>query len=397
MNFSELLSLAIEALRRNIGRTLLTMLGIIIGIASVITIMSLGEGSTQSIVGSISSFGTNVLTITPGKSRRGPGGSSGSTVTTLVKSDAETVGTVSNVSAVSRVINKSKSITVDSESTTSTIIGTDASYSFINSLTIISGFYFTDSDVISAAKDVVIGDEIMEELFGEGAESFVVGSTVRIDGRVFQVIGVIKDSNSAYIPITTAQSFLFGQTHLDSISAYIDDIDLVSTTITDIEDSLMLAHNIDDPETIDFSVNSSQSMIDTISSVTGTLTAMLSGIAAISLLVGGIGIMNIMLVTVTERTREIGLLKALGARAGDILTQFLIESLVLTLVGGTIGVAIGLGVAFIMSSALQVPFVVKLTSILLSFGVSAGVGVVFGYYPAKKAANLVPVDALRYE
>lgn len=396
MEIQELIQLAFEALKRNIARTLLTMLGIIIGIASVITIMSLGEGSTQSIVNNISSFGANVLTVSPGKSQRGPGGTS-STVTTLNSDDVDAIKDISNVSMISRIVNKNKTITANSQVTTAQVTGADASYEVIQATSFLSGGFFTESDVLSASKDAIIGDEIVEDLFGEEAVDFVIGETIRIDGRVFQVIGVMQDNSSVVIPITTAQTILLGQTHLDSISVYIDNTDLADITTAEIEDTLMNTHNIDDPEMIDFNVRGSQTFIDTISTVTGTLTTLLSGIAAISLVVGGIGIMNIMLVTVTERTKEIGLLKAIGAKDKNILTQFLIEALVLTVVGGTIGIIFGAGIAFIAASAMQIPFIIKSSSILLSFGVSAGVGIVFGYYPAKKAAKLNPIDALRYE
>jgi len=396
MEIQELIQLSLGALKRNIARTLLTMLGIIIGIASVITIMSLGEGSTQSIVNNISSFGANVLTVSPGKSQRGPGGAS-STVTTLSSDDVDAIKDISNISMVSKIVNKNKTITANSETTTAQVTGADASYEIIQALDFLSGGFFTESDVLSASKDAIIGDEVVEELFGEGAIDFVIGEIIRIDGRVFQVIGVIQDSGSVIVPITTAQTTLFGQTHLDSIIVYIDDTDLVDVTTAEVEAILMDTHNIDDPEMIDFNVRGSQTFIDTISTVTGTLTALLSGIAAISLVVGGIGIMNIMLVTVTERTKEIGLLKAIGAKDENILTQFLIEALVLTVVGGTIGIILGAGVAFIAAKVMQIPFIIKSSSILLSFGVSAGVGIIFGYYPAQKAAKLNPIDALRYE
>jgi putative ABC transport system permease protein len=396
MEIDELFILAFQSLRRNIARTLLTMLGIIIGIASVITIMSLGAGSTESIVGEISAFGANVLTVSPGKARRGPGESS-NTVTTLVNDDVEAIKKLANVEMVGRVVSKSKTVTANSESTNAQIFGVDANYSQINSLDFEIGDFFDDSDVVSGAKDVVLGDEVIEDLFGEDATEYVMGETVRIDGRVFQIVGIIPESSSAYVPITTAQNILFGQNYLDSISVYVTEIELIDSVTADIEELLLDKHDIDDPELADFNVRGSQSFVDTISSVTGTLTALLSGIAAISLVVGGIGIMNIMLVTVTERTKEIGLLKAIGAKDKNILAQFLIEAIVLTVSGGVIGIALGSSVAFIASNIMNISFVIKVSSILLSFGVSVAVGIIFGYYPAKEAAKLHPIDALRYE
>jgi putative ABC transport system permease protein len=396
MEIKELLQLAISALRRNLARTMLTMLGIVIGIGSVITIMSLGAGSTQSIVSSISSFGTNILTVSPGQAGRGPGPQS-SSYTTLSTDDANKIAKLGNVSAVSRQISKSKTITANSEAINSQITGVDAVYQTIQSLKLTAGTFFTESEVLGAAKDVVLGDEIVTELFGEDSADYVIGQTVRIDGKVFQIIGVITDSSAAIVPITTAQTVLFAQTHLDQISVNITNTDLATATTDEITNLLMNQHDITDEDALDFNVRSSQSFIDTISTVTSTITTMLSGIAAISLIVGGIGIMNIMLVTVTERTKEIGLLKALGAKNQAILSQFLIEALVLTLVGGLLGIVLGAGISFVVSNAISIPFVVKASSIALSFGVSAGIGVLFGYYPASKAAKLNPIDALRYE
>jgi putative ABC transport system permease protein len=396
MEINELLLLAFQALRRNLARTMLTMLGIIIGIASVITIMSLGAGSTESIVGEISSYGANVLTVSPGQSRRGPGGSS-NTVTTLITDDAVAIEKLANVEMTSRSVGKNKTIAANSESTSVQVSGVDANYEQIQALSFSTGSFFEESDVLSAAKDVVLGDEIIEELFGEGAEEFVIGETVRIDGRVFQIVGVVTDSNNAYIPVTTGQNILFGQNHLDSISVYITDSELADEVTIDIEELLLDEHDIDDPEAADFNVRGSQSFADTISTVTGTLTTLLSGIAAISLVVGGIGIMNIMLVTVTERTKEIGLLKAIGAKDQNILAQFLIEAIVLTVSGGIIGITLGALIALIAAQAMEIPFIIETSSILLSFGVSVGVGIIFGYYPAQQAAKLNPIDALRYE
>ena len=396
MDIQELIILSINALRRNLARTLLTMLGIIIGIGSVITIMSLGAGSTESIVSNISSYGANVLTVSPGKFRRGPGGGGG-TFDTLTAEDAEEIEEIPNVRMISKIVNGNKTVTANSESTSAQIIGTDVNYEEIQNITLTTGSFFDQSDVLGASKDAVIGDEVIEELFGEDSEEYVIGETVRVDGRVFQIVGVAQESSSIIIPISTAQTALLGQTYLNSINVYLENTNLVDQTTEDIENTLLISHDIENSEDADFSVQNSQSFLDTISTVTGTLTAMLSGIAAISLVVGGIGIMNIMLVTVTERTKEIGLLKAIGAKDKDILSQFLIEALVLTILGGIIGILLGMGVAFIASSFMSIPFIIKLSSILVSFVVSASIGILFGYYPAQKAAKLNPIDALRYE
>ena len=199
------------------------------------------------------------------------------------------------------------------------------------------------------------------------------------------------------IPLKTAQKILFGQDHLDSISVAVENSDQVEQLMKEIEDVLMIEHDIEEDQELDFSLRSAQEMISTISEVTGTMTAMLSGIAAISLLVGGIGIMNIMLVTVTERTKEIGLLKAIGAKSKDILTQFLIEAIVLTLFGGMLGMLVGVSITYMISRMINIPFVVSFSSVLLAIGVSGGVGILFGWYPASRAAKLHPIDALRYE
>lgn len=394
MDIQELILTALEALKSNVARTLLTMLGIIIGIASVITIISLGEGSTASIVDRISSFGANTITVQPGRPRRGPGQASG-TVTTLTISDTEVIKKLDNVTEVSGMINANKKITANGEETFNSIRGVEESYKTIQSLEIINGVFIDKNHVDGVSRVVVLGDEIVEDLFGKEAQ--VISETVIIDLKSFRIIGVINDSSDAYIPLSTAQKVLLGQNHLDSISIGVISGDLVERTIQSVENSLLLEHDIDDLELADFNVRSFQTMIETISSITGTLTAMLTGIAAISLIVGGIGIMNIMLVTVTERTKEIGLLKAIGAEDKDVLSQFLIEAIVLTVVGGLIGTLLGLGITYIASSFLQIPFIVSIKSILLAIGVSGGVGVIFGWYPAQKAAKLNPIDALRYE
>jgi putative ABC transport system permease protein len=396
MDYKELVLLAVETLKSNVARTLLTTLGIVIGIASVIIVISLGQGTTASVVENISSFGVNVITVSPGRTQRRPGqGGSSSTVTTLVYEDAQTIADLAYVEAVSAVVRQTKQLVADGEDTNATINGVEASYEGIQSLTMLDGFFLDESDVNSHSKVVILGDSVVEELFGEGAQ--VVGQTLRIDGKTFRIKGVVIDSEDVFIPLTTAQKILFGQDYLNSISVAAIDSELVESLMVDIGNTLLLEHDIDEPDEADFSLRSAQEMIATVSSITGSMTAMLSGIAAISLVVGGIGIMNIMLVTVTERTKEIGLLKAIGAKKEDILVQFLIESVVMTMLGGLVGMILGIGVAYILADMINVPFVVSMSSVLMAVGVSAAVGIIFGWYPANKAAKLHPVDALRYE
>jgi putative ABC transport system permease protein len=395
MEFFELFILALNALRTNIVRTILTMLGVIIGIASVIIIVSLGSGATQSIVGEISSFGANILTVQAGRNVRGPGGGGGSTVDTLVEDDIKALSLLSNVTSVAGLVSTNKQIAYDGATVQSSITGVEENYASMHELTLSQGSFINDSQVATRSKVVVLGDELVEDLFGEDAE--VVGESVRIDGKSFRIIGVITDSSSALAPISTVQKVILSQNYFNSIEVLVSDSDLVTSTEEAVSNTLLLRHEIDNVNIAVFSIRSAQEMIDSISSVTGTLSAMLSGIAAISLVVGGIGIMNIMLVTVTERTREIGLLKAIGAKQKDILWQFLIEAVVVTLMGGLIGLSLGILVTFIATQFLSIPFVISISSILLAIGVSTAVGIIFGYYPAKKAASLQPIDALRYE
>jgi putative ABC transport system permease protein len=396
MDIYQLVILSIEALKTNLVRTILTMLGVIIGIASVIIIVSLGEGATASIVGEISSFGANVLTVSAGKTTRGPGGGgSGTTVDTLVEDDVNAILKINNVENVSGIVSTSKKILYDGQTENTSIKGVEESYQEIKSLTLSQGSFISESQVNTKSKVLVLGDEIVEELFGEGSQ--VVGENVRVDGKSFRIIGVISESSEALVPLSTAQKILLSQNYFNSIEIVVTESELVETAMADVEDQLLLTHEIDNPNDADFSVRSSQEMISSISSVTGTLTTLLSGIAAISLVVGGIGIMNIMLVTVTERTKEIGLLKAIGAKRKDILTQFLIEAVVVTIVGGLIGISLGLIVTYLASIVLDIPFIISFAAVGLALFVSTIVGVVFGWYPASQASKLQPIDALRYE
>lgn len=396
MEFLELILLAVSALRNNLIRTVLTMLGIIIGIASVIIILSLGEGATQSIVGEISSFGANILTVAPGRSQRGPGmGGGGGTVDTLVDSDVQKLSKLPNVVNAAGLVMTNKQLTYQGTTRQTSITGVEAVYQSMHTLNLTQGSFITDAQVATRAKVLVLGDEIVTEIFGEDAQ--VVGESVRVDGKAFRIIGVVQDSSAAFVPMSTAQKLLLSQDYLNSIEVLVSDSDSVEPTQQLIQDTLLLSHNIESADNADFYIRSSQEMVNSISSVTGTLSGLLSGIAAISLVVGGIGIMNIMLVTVTERTKEIGLLKAIGAKKKDILLQFLIEAIVVTLAGGIVGIVLGIVVTLIVTQIISIPFVVSIKAIALAISVSAAVGIIFGWYPARKAAQLQPIDALRYE
>ncbi|MBU3935588.1 ABC transporter permease [Patescibacteria group bacterium] len=394
IDIKELIILSLDQLKGSLVRTALTMLGIVIGIASVITIISLGEGSTKSIVDQISTFGTNVITISPGQARRGPG-DGGGTFDTLTKADSRAILTLSNIEAVSAIVSGQSTLVNGSQSVSSSVTGVEGTYALIQSLKFSQGDFFADSQIDNLARIVILNNDLVTELLGESAS--VVGEKIRLNGKTFKIVGVIEGGSSVLVPFSTAQKILFGHDYLNSISVRVIDNSLMEQTSTDIENLLLSRHQISNADNADFNLRNPLEMINTVSSMTGTLTTVLSGIAAISLLVGGIGIMNIMLVTVTERTRDIGLLKAIGAKAKDILAQFLIESLVLTLAGGLIGVILGATLTYFASSAMSIPFIISFKSVFLAVAVSASVGILFGWYPAKKASILNPIDALRYE
>lgn len=403
MDYKELISLALSNLRGNILRTLLTMLGIIIGIASVIIIISMGQGATASIVDRISTLGANTINVFPGARRRGPGAIN-ETVTSLVPKDVEAIAELENVTAASGVVSTRTTVSYRGKNMSSSINGVEAAYQQIQSLEVDSGSFFDESQVRGMAKMAVIGIDIVSELFEEGEEP--LGKAIRVGGKSFKVIGVLEQNDASgmsnpneaiYIPLDTMMKTVIGQNYLGNIVILATDSKLVDQVVEDVENLLMDRHEIIDMDLKDFTIMNFQEMISTISNVTGILTTLLSAIAAISLLVGGIGIMNIMLVTVTERTKEIGLLKSIGAKNNQILIQFLLEAVALTVTGGLIGVTIGTGVSFVIAKAVNIPFIAKLSSVVIAVGVSSLVGVVFGYYPARNAAKLNPIDALRYE
>jgi len=407
MEIKELIGEALNTLRVNKLRTFLAVLGIVIGIGSVIALISLGQGSQASITNQIESLGANLLTISPGSLRSGFVQGGGGSATTLTLADAEAIATsptVTDVSNVSPEYSGRAQVTAGSNNANTQTIGATAVYSTVHKIEVASGRFITDYDNAGLSKVAVIGPTVVTNLFGEGADP--IGQSIRIKGQAFKVVGVTVSKGGSglgnqddiiYVPLMVAQKILFGATSLTSISVEAKSSEVMTTAEDQVGYLLLDRHKIADPANADFSIFSQSDILNTASSVTGIFTALLSGIAAISLVVGGIGIMNIMLVTVTERTREIGLRKALGAKKKDIITQFLIESIILTFAGGIIGMIVGVLISLALSKIIGIPFAISAGSVTLAIGVSTSIGILFGWYPARKAANLQPIEALRYE
>ena len=407
MKTSDILHETSSALLSNKVRTGLTMLGIVIGIASVIAMTAIGTGAQNSISSSIESIGANLVMVMPGAQRSfgGPNAERGG-AQSLTKEDADAIESqISNVVAVVREVSSRKQVVGLGTNTNTSIIGTEPSYSTVRNVSIDEGSFLSEQNVTNGSKVAILGPTTRDDLFGVGATD-VIGKKIRISGSEYNIIGITKTkggsgfSNSddaIYIPYTTAQRYLTGNIYLSEIDISATNSDVSTQVQSDVTDLLLNRHNIADPTKADFSTMNQADIIATASSVTSTFTIFLAAVAGISLLVGGIGIMNMMLTTVTERTREIGLRKAIGAKKRDINTQFLVEAVMLTFTGGVLGVILGwlisLGVTY--SGLIQTQ--VSLSSVLLAFGVSAVIGIVFGYYPAQRASQLNPIDALRYE
>lgn len=407
MDYRELVLESFATLTLNKVRTGLAMLGVIIGIGSVIALMNLGQASQKAIQDQIKSLGSNLLTVMPGaQTSGGVRGASGGR-TTLTYDDAKAISNSTKITAVKNVsaeLIRTAQVTAGRNNTNTQISGVTPEYSSIRNINLVSGSFISQQQVTSMSKVAILGSQASVDLFGEGVNS--VGSAIRINGISFNVIGLteskggmgpMNDDDKVYIPLLTAQKLVFGVDYVSSIFIEAASENLMNQARDEVGYFLLERHKIKDPSQADFSIMSQEDLLGTITEVTDTFTTLLSGIAAISLIVGGIGIMNIMLITVTERTREIGLRKALGAKKKWITTQFLLEAIMITFVGGLIGVAVGTAVSFLISNSMNLPSTFSLSSILLAFGVSAGIGILFGWYPAKKAANLAPIDALRYE
>ncbi len=406
MDLKETALTAFDALLSNKLRTSLAILGIVIGIAAVVALIALGQGAQTSVTDRIASTGSNLLTITSGQSnQRGIQGGSGS-ANTLTLEDAQAIATnlsLTTVAAVSAEVSQSYQITQGRNNTNSRITGVLPDYRTTSNLTIASGSFITDKQVAGLEKVAVLGSTVADDLFGTGN---AVGQTVQIKRIPFRVIGVTatkggggfgSPDDSVFVPVTTAQKLLVGTDYVNTISITATNADVMTQTMDSVGYFLLRRHKLSTPQEADFSIRSQADLLSAITATTSTFTNLLSGIAAISLLVGGIGIMNIMLVTITERTREIGIRKAIGAKKKDILLQFLLESVVLTLSGGAIGVILGLSISTLAGRLLNIPPALSAYGPLLAFGVSSAIGIIFGYYPARRAAQLQPIVALRHE
>ncbi len=407
MDYQEIVTEALSTLTINKLRTGLAVLGIIIGIGSVIALISLGQSSQKSVQDQIQSLGSNILTVQPSGQMSGAVRGAGGGGTTLTLDDATALKNATTLTTVSRIspeFSRRNQVTAGRNNTNTQIIGVEPQYADMRKLTLASGTFITEGNVSALSKVAVIGPQAASDLFGEGADP--MGQTVRVSGQTLTIIGVTaakggsgfnNPDDSIYVPLSTAQKQLFGDSSLTSIAVEAKSQDIMTQAQDEIGYLLLERHKLKDPTSADFSIFSQNDILSTASQVTGTFTALLGGIAAISLLVGGIGIMNIMLVTVTERTREIGLRKALGAKKKIIISQFLIEAILLTFTGGMVGMVIGIGTSYVLSNVLSLPFAFSVRSIALAIGVSGAIGILFGWYPARKAANLQPIEALRYE
>ena len=396
-----------SALLSNKVRSGLTVLGIVIGIGSVIAMIAIGAGAQSMIQSNIQSLGSNLIIVMPG-AQRGPGvqvSSGRGSAQSLTIADAEAIQKeISSVKALAPEVSRRYQVTARGANTNTQIIGTNDFYPSVRNIEIGEGSFITEQNIRTAAKIAVLGPAARDDLFGEGANP--IGQTIRIQRVDFKVIGVTKSKggsgfnnpdDSIFIPFSSAQRFLTGNEYLTSISVQASSEEAMQDIQNQITVLLLDRHNISDPQLADFSTLNQADIVATASSITSTFTILLGSVAGISLLVGGIGIMNMMLTTVTERTREIGLRKAIGAKRHDINMQFLSEAVMLTFIGGAVGIFFGWLISFSVSQFGGIITKISLSSVLLAFGVSAAIGIIFGYYPARRAASLNPIEALRYE
>lgn len=406
MNGTNLIKIAVRALANNKLRGFLTMLGIIIGVASVITMLAIGQGSKRSIQAQISEMGSNMIMIHPGADVRGGVRQDASAMETLKLQDYEDIVDETRfVSAVSPSVNSSGQAIYGANNAPTTVYGISPDYLEIRRYKVEDGDMFTEQDIQTAAKVCVVGKTVVDNLFPDGGNP--VGKVIRFQKLPFRIVGVLesKGYNSMGMdqddlilaPYTTIQKKILAITHLQGITCSALKEEYTDQAIDEISEILRRNHKLKESDDDDFTIRSQQELSTMLTSTTDMMTVLLAAVAGISLLVGGIGIMNIMYVSVTERTREIGLRMSIGAKGIDILAQFLIESILISVTGGLIGVVFGVGAALVVNGVAHFPIYIQPWSVILSFAVCTVTGVFFGWYPAKKAAQLDPIEAIRYE
>ena len=405
MTPGELLSVGLQALSRNRMRSALTVLGIVIGVAAVIATLAIGQGAREAVQAQIRALGANTLTVLPGTITASGARSGMGSTTTMTPEDADAIrAECPTVQAVAPTVRTVAQLVYGANNWSSQVQGTTPDFSIIRQWPVASGVFLTDSDVRGAAKVCVLGANVVQQLFGDADP---VGSMIRIKDIPFRVVGVLtakggqgfggNQDDIVIVPVTTAQRRLMGITYINAISVSAVSESQVDLAVDQITDLLKQRHRIRPGADPDFFLFTQKEIATSAEATSKVMTSLLASIAAVSLLVGGIGIMNIMLVSVTERTREIGIRRALGARRRDIMMQFLTESAFLSLAGGALGVALGIGSATVVTQIARWPTMIQPLSVALAFGFSTAIGLFFGYYPALRAAGLDPVEALRYE
>ena len=404
--FAEILTMAAESLWNNRLRTALTMLGVIIGIAAVIAITSIGQGIQRSTENQLQALGTNSINVLTGSARTGGISQGGGSASTLTLEDAQAVAKAPAVKLVSAYLQRTRQVAYRSQNTSTTIIGTDVNYSSIRNTFPVEGRYFEQEDIDNAKSVVVLGSKVRSDLLGR---SNAIGERIRIQGEQYQVIGVMEPKGAAggfdqddrvYIPLKNMSSRIVGNNALQGISVSgfwvqaLDEAEIEAAQFQ-LTNLLRLRHKIFPPQPDDFRIVNQTDIVSAFTNIVGLLTLMVGAIAAISLIVGGIGIANIMLVSVVERTREIGVRKALGATQSAILSQFLTEAILVSGLGGMVGIALGIAIAYGSATIFQFPFLVSIWSVVAGFGLSMIVGLLAGVIPARSAAKLDPIQALR--